>query len=572
MTLYTKQTIAIGAAVDDFTGDYLRLGGQKINDNMDDIYSSLGDETSLHPAGAWRVWTFNDGATLNADIGQQYIVDTTDGIVSVVLPAVTPSDYGKVIKIADVYGTLSTNKITISPTGSTINNGGAVDFITNYSKIELTYTSNDDWKYIDGMTLNSLPSSNVAATVKYGSFIIAGTNDLSGTFTIPGGYNISAMEVYLNGVLQYYDSGTPGDGGYGSGVPSALVVLDGNVIALKSGIYKADDIFTYKTYLAAIGAASEGFNRYTVEVSNATDDPGQLAIPTNTDLTLSLPQFGAAAVDRINVNAAQVFIDGNLLTPAGIGNFVDPDEYKFEESVPTEGYDLVTFGTALVPGQIVTLIWYQNEIGSIVPWGPTISGDTIYARGNNVWVNSELLVDRTNLISYNPVAAINDEQPTTTAARGTDPTDEIQINLNTVQLFFDSIYPIGSVYENATNPANPRDYMGLGHWRKFAVGRITMGVPPSSAVGYIDGNNTNELTLTSSNIPQGNLSKPVAVLYSEDPGGIGVVNVTGCLPENANSTTNVGFIKSETITYGTTAVPINISPPVIYTYKWVRVA
>ena len=42
-----KQTIGLGAAANDSTGDTLRVGGDKINDNFDEIYSTLGNGTTL---------------------------------------------------------------------------------------------------------------------------------------------------------------------------------------------------------------------------------------------------------------------------------------------------------------------------------------------------------------------------------------------------------------------------------------------------------------------------------------------------------------------------------------------
>ena len=41
------QTIGLGSVADDGTGDSLRVAGDKINDNFLDIYTVLGDTTSL---------------------------------------------------------------------------------------------------------------------------------------------------------------------------------------------------------------------------------------------------------------------------------------------------------------------------------------------------------------------------------------------------------------------------------------------------------------------------------------------------------------------------------------------
>ena len=42
-----KQSIALGSALNDGTGDPIRTGGDKINDNFDEIYTLLGDGTTL---------------------------------------------------------------------------------------------------------------------------------------------------------------------------------------------------------------------------------------------------------------------------------------------------------------------------------------------------------------------------------------------------------------------------------------------------------------------------------------------------------------------------------------------
>ena len=43
----TKQAIGLGSTPDDGTGDTIRAGGDKINDNFDEIYTLLGDGTTL---------------------------------------------------------------------------------------------------------------------------------------------------------------------------------------------------------------------------------------------------------------------------------------------------------------------------------------------------------------------------------------------------------------------------------------------------------------------------------------------------------------------------------------------
>ena len=42
-----KQSIGLGTTANDGTGDNLRVGGDKVNDNFDEIYTALGDGSAL---------------------------------------------------------------------------------------------------------------------------------------------------------------------------------------------------------------------------------------------------------------------------------------------------------------------------------------------------------------------------------------------------------------------------------------------------------------------------------------------------------------------------------------------
>lgn len=50
-----------------------------------------------------------------------------------------------------------------------------------------------------------------------------------------------------------------------------------------------------------------------------------------------------------------------------------------------------------------------------------------------------------------------------------------KLKLNGVYLY-DILYPIGTIYENASNSANPFTYFGFGTWVAFGQGRVTVGV------------------------------------------------------------------------------------------------
>jgi hypothetical protein len=608
MSLYTKKSINLGTAVDTFTGDYMRIGGEKINLNFADIYAKLGDEESLFPAGAWELVTFAD-SPFSAEFGQAYVVDTTDGEVEINLPEMTTDDYGKSIKILDAIGNFSVNNCIIIPfnDGATISYSGIPSPYTNatplvvdvnYSILHLIYSYDNDWKYVRNLTIDGQPLDNSSITVRSGSFIITadpGTSDPDGTFTIPGGYNVDHVEIYLNGVLQYYDEFDLAGSGYGSGVPSALTALDGSIIALAEDSYEKDDIITWRTYVSNVLAPATTYNRFTVSIVTSGEVEGQTATPTDgtaltpaltgTDNVISLSQFGANSNDRININAAQVFLNGEILTPAGIGDFVDPDQYVFAESVVDEGYDLVVFGSSLaLDTDIVTIIYFNGEIGSTIPW-TGIGG--IKDRGDAVWLNTENTFYKKSVIEFielemadsdpDKTYLVNTDEQDTTATKINSLPDSLDpFQITTVSQFFDSIWPIGSVYENASNPANPRNYMGFGYWARFAVGRVTIGATEDNVIGTkfgpTTGTGTGYVKLKTSDLPLASTNKNVAILYTNEPTDPSI-NITGCLtanPDDENSE-NVAYLKSEKLNIGS-AANTSIDLPTVYTYKWVRIA
>ncbi|MGQ3469305.1 hypothetical protein [Xanthomonas campestris] len=108
-----KQNLIVGQSVDDGSGDYLRKGGLKINNNFDDLYSELGDGSVPFAAGAWKTFKASTtGTTLNAKFGQAFAINTQAARVNVQLPKGTANDYNKVIKLRDVWSTWRLSPIT----------------------------------------------------------------------------------------------------------------------------------------------------------------------------------------------------------------------------------------------------------------------------------------------------------------------------------------------------------------------------------------------------------------------------------------------------------------------------
>ena len=143
-----KQILDTGAAANDNTGDTLRVGGQKIKDNFDEIYNALGnDGTNItFNASALNLSTLSDVNTLGATAGQYLqfnagswtpVTHEVDGTVTgdLIPDANVAYDLGSPTHaFRDLY--LSSSSIHLggltvsaSPTGLTLTNPDGTEFV-----------------------------------------------------------------------------------------------------------------------------------------------------------------------------------------------------------------------------------------------------------------------------------------------------------------------------------------------------------------------------------------------------------------------------------------------------------
>ncbi len=131
-----KQTIGLGAAANDNTGDTLRVGGDKINDNFDEIYSTLGTGTDLSittaNAAEGHVLRYNGTNFVSADFGLLTTSLDVNGNV------ITSSSSGNIILSPNGTGDvrITAGSVTSTFTGS----DGTVDFPTSI-KYKNEYTA-----------------------------------------------------------------------------------------------------------------------------------------------------------------------------------------------------------------------------------------------------------------------------------------------------------------------------------------------------------------------------------------------------------------------------------------------
>lgn len=586
-----KQDIILGSAVDDSTGDYIRQGGLKIKSNFDEAYAALGDGTEFHPAGAFKTHSWSDGSTLNPDLGEAYNINTLSGVVSITLPKGSPAEYGRVIKIRDVHASWATNNVIIHPmSGDSI--GGStnpVTFGTDFMDLTFVYTSPATWRYINNMKLDSVPQAPGTGVVVQ-SFRVTGSQYTDGFFTniSTNGYNTNAVQVYRNGSLLTYDS-TLANTDYGSKVSGAIGRLNGIDIYIPYVVN--GDVITVISYSKGVASSPVSYVRYDVQMLDA-GNPAALVPGQNARIKVggaySLTDFGCPEDEEINPAACEILVNGTMLVEAGKAMLSAGanEDYKF--GVDSNGrWNKLTISPDLTDGDIVTIVYYNNEIGSILEWD---SPDGIKSRVATVFLDTSFVFNRSNKIRYTNTTAATAQNMAPVA--GT----ETNIRFANVVQLLESIYPVGSIYMNANNPANPNLYMGFGTWARYAKGRTIFGFDdtldntgqpdplfgvnsavldeygnPAKIAGNLVG--SRQVQLTTAHIPQMESDRE---FLREALSGTGEINLTGCLPNPEDTLTPLATYELATVningTSGQTASDFAIIPPAITTYIWVRTA
>ncbi|MCC5410215.1 hypothetical protein LMT12_27195, partial [Escherichia coli] len=159
---------------------------------------------------------------------------------------------------------------------------------------------------------------------------------------------------------------------------------------------------------------------------------------------------------------------------------------------------------------------------------------------------------------------------------------------NSISSIFDSIYPIGSIYENAINPNNPVTYMGFGSWKLFGKGQVLVGwnddvTDPNFALNNNDldssGNpshtaggtvGTTSVTLENANLPATKTDEKVLI---EDENGSVIIG--GCQYDpDETGPIYTKYREDYATTNSSHTPPANISniQPSITVYRWIRIA
>lgn len=143
-----------------------------------------------------------------------------------------------------------------------------------------------------------------------------------------------------------------------------------------------------------------------------------------------------------------------------------------------------------------------------------------------------------------------------------------------VQAAFSALYPVGSIYTNATNSTNPGTLLGFGTWTAFGAGRVMVGFNSGNALfdtAEETGGSADAITVshthTATVTDPGHLHTGGVSGYGQgNVGGSG--NPSGGISDTGTATTGVSVSISTTGSSGTNA---NYQP-YITVYMWKRTA
>lgn len=600
-----KQNINIGNVVDDGTGDYLRKGGIKINENFDELYYELGDGDVPYSAGAWKTYDASSGQTLTAEWGKSYAINTSSGRVTLQLPKGTVNDYNKVIRARDVFATWNINPVTlVAASGDTIKgSSSSVEINIQFSDLELVYCAPGRWEYVKNKQIDKIVSSDISNVARKEFLVeVQGQTDFLDVFNGTS-YNVNNIRVKHRGNELYYgdvfsensDFGSPGEN------EGELVPLDGFNIRLRQPCNIGDTV-QIETFMDGVSQWRSSYTRRQIKVldsklTSKTSLEGSIYV-TDLSAMKSIPfsAFGLIPGEPINPNSLEVRFNGILQQQAGTAGYPlflcegansDTQEgcislggewkesntdysIEYEDGKPIS----LLFDRKFESGDIIVITWFNNDLGTLLEKDDIVelTDDRYVSKGSSTEVTGDVALTDFDKIGWPNVEKV----------------DSYTRTYNSISSIFDSIYPVGSIYENAINPNNPVTYMGFGSWKLFGKGQVLVGwnddvTDPNFALNNNDldssGNpshtaggtvGTTSVTLENANLPATKTDERVLI---EDENGSVIIG--GCQYDPDETGPIYTKYREDYVTTNSSHTPpANISniQPSITVYRWIRIA
>lgn len=338
-----------------------------------------------------------------AEIGKNYAVDTTSGVVSVTLP--TNPQAGEIVGFADAKGTWGTNAITILRNGKNIE-GSQINFSNNASGtffVVLFIDSATGWRVL---TSGTKPLNLVPPTVS-GTYDFSSTN---GTWTgSPTSFSYQ-WQMSINGT-----SGWTNINGATSSSYLAVEADEGKYVRI--GVVAANSngpsVVTYSAASAAINLPdfpTTGLLAF-YKLDNVNDASGNgKTLTNNNTVTFSAGKIGNAA----NVDSGKYLSISSLSIPwqtaASLSGWIKTTNNTPQLSL-FFSYN-VGFGIGIESNSILTVYDY---LGGEVYSTATISANTwhhivVTTSGNvlKIYLDGVLVGTLTNILQNISGLAIND--------------------------------------------------------------------------------------------------------------------------------------------------------------------
>ena len=229
------QTLDLGIAADDGTGDSLRVGGDKINDNFLELYTALGDgdgvssgisaSATVITLVAPIIAEIDNSASITLDAGQDIVLDADGGDIffkdaGATFGSATNSSGNLIIKSGTttaatfsganvtLAGTLGVGAITTTGAfkgadGYTIGNASVADVMTLASTGIVTFK--DDIVLKDAATIGVASSTSAITIASTGIVTLVDDLILKDAATIGVTSSTSAISIASTGIVTFVD-------------------------------------------------------------------------------------------------------------------------------------------------------------------------------------------------------------------------------------------------------------------------------------------------------------------------------------------------------------------------------
>ena len=257
-----KQAIGLGSTANDGTGDSLRVGGDKINDNFDEIYTTFGDGSTLTP--------FTTGTSTLTNKTINLTSNTLSGTLAQFNTALSDADF------ASLTGTETLENKTLTNVGNIISRTG--DLIVDASGDIILDADGGDLFLKDGGSIFGILSFSGSSDLTIHSGTTSAVIFTGANAAFQG--NITATDLTLAGNLVVNGTTTT--------ISSTNTTIADNMFELNSGASSnANDIGIImergSTGDNAIFAWDESEDKFTIGTTTATaDSTGNISITAGT--------------------------------------------------------------------------------------------------------------------------------------------------------------------------------------------------------------------------------------------------------------------------------------------------